>query len=532
MTAIRPTPEIRIPVSDGQITTADGCSLAHRLWRPAGEGPWPVLLMRQPYGRAIASTVTYAHPRWYARHGFAVLVQDVRGRGDSDGSFGGFAQEAADGHCTLRWLRQQPWCNGRIGTYGFSYQGLTQLLWGDEELLPTALAPAMAGLDERLHWAGEGGAHWWVLGLAWALQLAAQGCRRRGDGDGWNHIRRSLDDGSYLDQGLTLLERYDADGMGLGWLRKDPAAGAGWHRHQPPEGLWRQPMLLIGGWYDPHLRGVLDLWRRCDAAEGRPVLRIGAWSHLHWHGGLDRLQLAFFQRHLQGASPAAPREAPLALLQDVRSQRWLARSPRQSSGQHWGLASGGLAAVDAWEGRLQSESGGEVALVHDPWRPLPGRGGHLGLDAGPAQRADLDARCDVACFSTPALATAIELLGMPVLRVMAAADQPGFDLCAALSVVEADGAVQQLSTGVARFRGAGCLQLEPRQVHLQPLLACLRPGERLRLSIGLAAWPQIAVNPGDGSLPRGPAGPEHRVIGVELELAQASLCMHAMVGAN
>ncbi|MEN9541746.1 MAG: hypothetical protein RLZZ459_1837, partial [Cyanobacteriota bacterium] len=94
--------------------------------------------MRQPYGRAIASTVIYAHPQWYASRGFAVAVQDVRGRGDSEGAFRGFCQEAADGSSTLAWLRAQSWCNGRVGTYGFSYQGLTQLLLADEEQLPDA----------------------------------------------------------------------------------------------------------------------------------------------------------------------------------------------------------------------------------------------------------------------------------------------------------------------------------------------------------------------------------------------------------
>jgi len=71
-----------------------------------------------------------------------------------------------------------------------------------------------------------------------------------------------------------------------------------------------------------------------------------------------------------------------------------------------------------------------------------------------------------------------------------------------------------------------------RSVLLQPLLLTLQPGERLRLSIGLAAWPQIAVNPGDGSLPSGPAGPQHRVISVGLELRNASLSIQPMVGAN
>ncbi|MFM2122638.1 MAG: hypothetical protein RLZZ589_1075, partial [Cyanobacteriota bacterium] len=124
---------------DAWLELPDGVRLVSRLWTPAGEGPWPVLLMRQPYGRAIASTVTYAHPHWYASHGYAVVVQDVRGRGDSGGEFGGFAQEAEDGSRTLAWVRQQPWCNGRIGSYGFSYQGLTQLLLADPDQLPDAL---------------------------------------------------------------------------------------------------------------------------------------------------------------------------------------------------------------------------------------------------------------------------------------------------------------------------------------------------------------------------------------------------------
>ena len=169
--------------------------------------------MRQPYGRAIASTVTYAHPRWYAKAGFAVLVQDVRGRGDSGGDFGGFAQEASDATDTLRWIRAQPWCNGKVGTYGFSYQGLSQLLYSDAEHLPDALAPAMCGLDERLHWASHGGCHWWALGLGWALQLAAQRCQRQGDRQGWQKIRLSLENGSFLRDGLALLERFDPNGM-------------------------------------------------------------------------------------------------------------------------------------------------------------------------------------------------------------------------------------------------------------------------------------------------------------------------------
>ena len=158
---------------DASLQLEDGTVLMARLWHPSSGGPWPALLMRQPYGRAIASTVTYAHPSWWAEHGFLVVVQDVRGMGDSSGQFRGFRQEATDGAATQQWVRALPECNGRLGCYGFSYQGLTQLLSSAESPPPDCLAPAMAGLNECEHWSCEGGAQWWHLGLGWGLQLAA-----------------------------------------------------------------------------------------------------------------------------------------------------------------------------------------------------------------------------------------------------------------------------------------------------------------------------------------------------------------------
>jgi putative CocE/NonD family hydrolase len=295
-------------------------------------------------------------------------------------------------------------------------------------------------------------------------------------------------------------------------------------------------MLLIGGWHDPHLRGILELWHRSRAAGGTPWLRIGAWTHLDWDGGIDRLQLAFFQHHLQHKSSSEDLEAPV-LLQDSRTHLWQAPSApaKQPS---WGLRSSGLAAIDPEEGELvlgQSGSG-SVTVVHDPWRPVPGRGGHLGLDAGPCERSDLDRRGDVACFTSAPLAQPLTLEGRPQLRLRVEADQPSFDLCAALSVLEHDGSsVHQLCTGVGRFRqqagNTGALQLA-----LQPLSARLERGQRLRLSLAGSAWPQIAVNPGDGSVPQGPSGPRHRVISLGLDLAEAQLrllpLLDAEVGAN
>ena len=101
--------------------------------------------MRQPYGRDIASTVVYAHPVWFARHGYNVVIQDVRGRGDSEGDFYPFRHEGRDGAETIAWLRTRPESNGRVGMYGFSYQGMTQLLAAAEQ--PEGLHLHRAGHD-------------------------------------------------------------------------------------------------------------------------------------------------------------------------------------------------------------------------------------------------------------------------------------------------------------------------------------------------------------------------------------------------
>lgn len=503
------------------MTCRDGTRLVSRLWAPQGDGPWPALLMRQPYGRAIASTPTYAHPAWYAAHGFLVVVQDVRGQGDATGRFGGFSQEAADTADSLRWVRQLPECNGKVGCYGFSYQGLTALVSDAEAAAgwPDCAAAAMTGLAEREHWACSGGAHWWALGLAWGLQLAALACRRRHDRQGWSSIRRCLADGSFLHEGPALLERHDADGMARRWLHSDPLHDEGWPVHQAA-GLGRIPLLLVGGWHDPHLEGVLDLWRRALAAGGEPLLRIGDWSHLNWQEGIDALQLAFFRRHLGGPDGSSPQTAAeldqAVLLQSGRDRSWRSLEDCGTARRDWWLRSDQSLASEA-------ASDGQVWLVHDPWRPVPGRGGHLGLDPGCCDRADLDQRRDVACFSSPTLEEPQLLACRPRLRLRVSADQPGFDLCIALSRIWPDGRVQQLCTGVQRHRGDHCLESRWRTVTLQPLLLDLKPGERLRLSLAGAAWPQIAVNPGTGAVGWGDSGPEHRVISLCLELAGAQL---------
>ena len=510
-----------------RLVLPDGVALEASCWRPRQGGPWPALLMRQPYGRALASTMVYAHPAWYAAHGYLVVVQDVRGCGDSGGSFRLFANEARDGSCTMAWLRAQPDCNGRIGCYGFSYQGLTQLLWDGTDV-PDCTAPAMAGLSLQHHWCRDGQADWWALGLAWALQLAAAACRRRGDGGAYSRIRKALHSQDFVEGGWDLLQQVDPENHLLRWWSgnwESPVAAAGL------DAVLRRPMLLIGGWYDPYLRGTMALHDQSLRAGGRPWLVVGPWTHGNWHGGqLDQRHLAFFNHHLKDCPPEQPQGA--VQLFDVGSGHWWRGShwPRQALEHCW-LRGTGLSGVDPHAGGLLLESeeagaGGWDRLVLDPWRPTPARGGHLDLQAGPTDRHDLDCRSDVLTFTTPPLPRALILGGAVRLRLKAASEGKGFDLCCALSQVqEVDGRarVEQLSMGVERWLGSRAQILTWRQVDFQPLLRTVPAGMRLRLSIALAGWPLIGINPGNGRVPHMVAAHERQVVVVHFCWDEARL---------
>lgn len=110
--------DLKVPMRDGTLLSAD-------LYRPNGAGPLPALLCRTIYDN---QQLRYVEPaRVFAEHGYAVLLQDCRGRYDSDGVWEPYVCEAADGYDTQQWVGTQPWCNGRIGTFGISYVGFTQV---------------------------------------------------------------------------------------------------------------------------------------------------------------------------------------------------------------------------------------------------------------------------------------------------------------------------------------------------------------------------------------------------------------------
>src|SRR6476646_2691032 len=256
------------PKETASMFTRDRVRLDADVYRPDAEGEFPVLLMRQPYGRAIASTVVYAHPTWYAAHGYIVVIQDVRGRGMSEGKFDLFAHEIEDGFDTVNWAAELPGSSGQVGMYGFSYQGMTQLYAAiAKPPALKALCPSMIGYDLYSDWAYENGAFCLQANLGWAIQLAAETARLRGDEAAFQKLyvaSRNLPLHDLMPARPHILKDLAPDSFYHDWLAH-PEPDEYWARLSPETYMQDQnidlPMLHVGGWFDPYLRGTLHLYR-------------------------------------------------------------------------------------------------------------------------------------------------------------------------------------------------------------------------------------------------------------------------------
>lgn len=517
-----------LPPTMETMVTSDGIRLDADVYWPQGGGPFPVLLQRQAYGRRIASTLCYAHPAWYAAQGFIVAVQDVRGRGTSEGEFDPFVHEARDGAEAVAWAAQLPGSNGAVGMYGFSYQGTNQLLAASlagPEL--KAMAPAMIGWNLRDDWAYEGGSFNLAANLGWAIQLEAETARRAGDRERYDRLS-AVPWGAPIPSGAAAwpaIARAELQqSFYARWLDRDDTAY--WQSLSPGavvEHIMARgaPALFVGGWFDSHLPGTIAGYRALADAGARLV--IGPWGHFPWDrrigavdygpdavSDIDRLQVDWFRHHLCGEAWNA--SSPVRLF-DLGAHRWRdfpCWPAPESLPLH--LASTGRAAIDGTDGALLMAAPTERAedhVVHDPWRPAPSVGGAYGTPSGPADCTQADARADVLTFTSAPLETETVIAGDITVELAVTADRPSFDIACSLSRVDPDGRAQAITTGYhARGEtGEGCIA-----VALRPICITLASGERLRLSIAAASWPAHPVNPGDGSLPELACGADRQVI--------------------
>ncbi|MDX2096568.1 MAG: CocE/NonD family hydrolase [Leptolyngbyaceae cyanobacterium bins.59] len=506
-----------LPKKTLSMQTRDGVRLDADVYYPDAPGPFPVLLMRQPYGRAIASTVVYAHPSWYAANGYIVVIQDVRGRGTSEGEFNLFAHEIADGEDTVNWAATLPNSNGRVGMYGFSYQGMTQLYAAAArpEALK-AIAPAMVAYDLYADWAYEGGAFCLQTNLLWGIQLAAEIARRQGNDETYHALYAAARNPPLYDPipaNPQILQELAPECFYYDWLANSNPDAEYWQRISPRNHLQKAdlPMLHIGGWFDSMMRGTLHLYQAMTVRSHFPqFLVVGPWSHLPWsrkvgaidYGPeaanlIDRMQIRWFDQFLKEQDTGLLEEAPVQLF-EMGSNQWQAfLSWPESSAQPYFLSSTGLAAMGEAEGKLietvphQSD---EDKFVHDPWRPFPSLGGHAAIPPGAFDRSTLEGRTDTVTYTSAPFTTDLHLAGEVWVEVYCEADSTSFDLCAVLSEVRPNGSVYNFTQGYCRVTPTE--KSHPLLIPLQPTCICISKGYCLRLSLSAACFPAYAVNPG------------------------------------
>jgi putative CocE/NonD family hydrolase len=510
--------DLAMPAADGTVLRAD-------LWRPAGvRGPLPTLLSRQPYGKAQAQSLTYRQPAWYARAGYAVVIQDVRGRWASDGEFEPYAHEAADGARAVAWAADQPWSDGRVGMWGFSYAGATQLQAAAERPAGLrAIAPALTGDDFAEGWTFRGGALELAFVVPWAAFLAADTARRRGDAAAHARLlawdahpgplceRLPLGDAPELRAHAPWLAR---------WLAAEDADDPLWAAVRVADRRERidVPALHLGGWFDSFLEGTLRNHAAMAGADQRLV--VGPWGHIPWGralgawsfgaaagpGVVDQAQLAFFDRHLRDSGDG-PDDWLLAMrgADGEALDAW----PPVARPQTLYLRSGGAANTADGDGALALEPPARAepcdVFVADPAAAVPSAGGHSCCFAdhapiGPAVQTEIEGLTQVLCYTSPPLATSTLLAGAVELALHGQTDTPDGDWTAKLCVVDAAGVSMNVLEGVARLRAvvpAGtAVAGEVLELRVALGATCLRlaPGERLRLQVAASDFPRFDRN--------------------------------------
>ena len=533
---------VKIIKHTASIQTRDGVRLDADIYRPDTDVELPILLMRQPYGREIASTVVYAHPRWYAAQGYIVVIQDVRGRGTSQGEFDLFTYEVADGLDTINWVSQLPNSTGKVGMYGFSYQGMTQLYTAahQPECLK-AIAPAMSAYDLYPDWAYENGAFCLFANLAWAIQLASETARLKGDEATYLKLRAAAGNlplNGSIPVNPKLMRELAPDSFYHQWLHNFDPEAKYWRVRSPKYLLDNVdlPMLHVGGWFDPYLRGTLNLYQAMTAQCKQPQhLLIGPWAHLPWgrklgaidygaeaQNPIDEIQIRWFDHWLKGKDTGLLSEPPISLF-SMGSNRWREFDRLPNDQKVFYLASDGLASIREdsgmlWQYEADTQStprelletdlteiitefeNNTDTIVHDPWRPVPSLGGHSSYPGGSLERSALDCRSDILTYTSAPLETELQIAGAIALEIYCTVENPSFDLFAVLSTVNADGAVFNFTQGYIRINSSCC---DPTliKIPLQPSCRSLAAGNSLRLSLSAACFPAYPVNPGTGKLP-------------------------------
>lgn len=514
----------------------DGVVLKAHLWRPAGGERVPVLITRTPYGRGEDATGPGFIDQAIAR-GYAVMVQDVRGRYGSEGEFEPYRQEGRDGYDTIEWAARQPWSSGAVGTFGLSYPGAVQWLAAVERPPSLkAMVPAMTYATPETFW--YSGGVWDGSWLDWTWWNIAPDLRRRlglpGPRTDEEVAAAWKRDGGRARLHRPLLTLPDFRGVAP-WYYE-------WMRHPPRDPWWSwarlegrydsvgAAVLNLSGWFDEPYGPIGAATNFMGLVRGRPAdssgarLILGPWTHgvdavgRRKAGGRDfgnvaaidytATVLRWMDRHLKGV-PSGEKE-PAVRVFVMGANRWRASDAWPIPGTEADTLYLRAPADARTPGRLlpQRPPARETTVIRsDPAEPLrdPFDGNYGAHD----YRA-LPGHQGLAVFETPPFTGPYELVGQVTARLSASASVPDFDLWLQLYDVAPDGTAWNLAspgTALVRasYREGGPERHPVSEGEVVPLrfdgpLTANRflPGHRLRVVLSGAFFPLFSVNPQTG----------------------------------
>ncbi|KAB7706508.1 CocE/NonD family hydrolase [Bacillus aerolatus] len=537
--------DVPCQLSDGTILYAD-------VYRPDDDEQHPVLLTRLPYNKNLPLySHRYLDTNRFVQNGYVVIVQDVRGRFASEGEFFPFKYEGNDGYEAVEWAAKLPYSNGKVGMFGLSYYGFTQLLAAAENPPHLkAIFPAQTFNDLRAGSFYQNGAYGLGLSLTWALESIApdQIKRKYKDPEEYKQKMRQLAEAidhiedlykyspltewpplkelGVADYFYELLECgledkiWDEISLGIDKLKKITV-----------------PAYHMGGWYDGLLGPTIENYTNGKKSLDQPQkLIIGPWAHgdfrsqigerkfgLHasedwidYKEDLTNVHIRWFDYWLKEKDTNIMNEKPVKLFV-MGTNEWreedswpLAQTDFipyyfHSQGRANTRFGDGELSVDLPEGEQTDQ------FTFDPASPVPTTGGGTLFDQvqciGPVDQRKVEEREDILVYTSAVLQEAVEVTGPVKVILYAKTDAAATDFTAKLVDVFPDGTAYNLTDGIVRSTYRNGFKKEEESIQGQVIkyeidlwatANVFLPGHQIRVEISSSSFPRFDVNFNNG----------------------------------
>ena len=460
----------------------DGINLSADIWLPPssrGSGPWPALLLRTIYDNQEARYIGWA--REFTNRGYAVIMQDCRGRGDSDGDWIPYVCELYDGYDTHQWIGEQDWCDGNLGTFGLSYPGFTQTLPATlRSKYLKAVAPIASQQDNYGHHRVNGVIH---HNVAFAfLNMLGRSMQ-------YESLKHFDQDTFFFELPIdTAMEKVSNTHPYYKGVMEHEQYDEWWSsyslRDKYPE--MAIPSLFITGWFDSLSNENFKLFNgwtkkaKTEDARSKTKLIIGPWSHQIAPWGrvpmgkngeyADRtfgkqalsdvieMHMHWYDQRLKGIDTGVDEEAPIKLFV-MGKNTWRDEYEWPLERTEWTkfyLSSAGNAVDDGGglHPEIKTSDQTSDSFIYDPGDPVPSLGSQYQTYdfCGPHDRSHIQRRPDVLTFTTDVLTEDMEITGPISATIWASSDAKDTDFTATLTDLEPDGKAIALCEGIVRAR--------------------------------------------------------------------------------